>query len=235
MSRVQDGRAKPEGRPRILVIEDDPSISLGLRLNLRAEGYEVEVRDDGVQGLDRARQGFDLLVLDLTLPRLNGFDVLRQLREEGHTEPVIVLSARGSELDKVCGLDMGADDYVTKPFALAELLARVRAALRRPTLGGGPAWVVGDVEIDPNTREVRRRGAPVELTATEFLVLAALCGARGRVLSRDQIVQAAWGPAHAGTPRTVDNFIAQLRTKLEDDPTRPTHLLTVRAVGYRLV
>jgi len=223
---------------RILVIEDDDSIAMGLEMNLSAEGYQVEVAKDGEQGLTLARgRGFDLLILDVMLPRLNGFELLRVLRAEGHIVPVVLLSARGAEMDKVMGLELGAEDYVTKPFGLAELLARVKAVLRRDAIAraDGAAIRVGALEINPATREVRRGGAPVELTATEFDVLLCLMEASGRVLSREQIQARVWGPAHHGTPRTIDNFILQLRSKLEDNPGEPRHIVTVRGVGYRFV
>ncbi len=222
------------GGARILVVEDDASILLGLRLSLEREGYEVTVAEDGSSGLDLATERrWDLIILDIMLPRVNGYEILSALRRGRHDTPVLVLSARSAETDLVMGLDLGADDYVTKPFALGELLARVRAMLRRRRAGDGP-WRVGDLEIDEATREVRRAGEPVELTSTEFDVLAVLLRARGRVLTREQIVDAVWGPGHHGTLRTVDNFVAQLRAKLEEDPARPTVLLTARGVGYRL-
>lgn len=227
------------GRPRrILVIEDDPSISLGLRMNLEAEGYHVEVAEDGEDGLLRARaHGADLVILDLMLPKLNGFELLRRIRDENNSVPVIVLSARSAEMDKVMGLELGAEDYVTKPFGLAELLARVKAVLRRDAIARPRAVAevirAGDIEIDHSTRQVTRGGAPVGLTATEFDVLWCLVQAGGRVLSREEIQARVWGPAHHGTARTIDNFLLQLRNKLEADPSEPKHLLTVRGVGYR--
>jgi len=201
--------------------------------------------------------------LDIMLPRLNGFEVLRQLRAEDVRIPTIVLSARDAELDIVMGLEFGAEDYVTKPFGLAELLARIKAVLRRPAPDrsldkalpaartspssveaseGGAAprqkaadvIVVGDLAIDPRTREVKRAGDLIALTATEFDILWCLVRADGRVLSREEIQEQVWGPRHHGTLRTIDNFMMQLRTKLERDPTDPDHLLTVRGVGYRL-
>jgi DNA-binding response OmpR family regulator len=223
---------------RILVIEDDDSIAMGLELNLGAEGYHITVAKDGEEGLHLARgRGFDLMILDVMLPRLNGFELLRVLRSEGDTIPVILLSARGAEMDKVMGLELGAEDYITKPFGLAELLARVKAVLRRDAIArpDGAARRVGALEINPETREVRRDGALVELTATEFDVLLCLVEASGRVLSREQIQARVWGPAHHGTPRTIDNFILQLRNKLEENPAAPRHILTVRGVGYRFV
>lgn len=220
---------------RILVVEDDPSILLGLRMNLQREGYEVGLARDGEEGLARARgEQWDLILLDIMLPGLNGYELVCALRAERFRTPIVVLSARTAEVDKVMGLDLGADDYVTKPFSVVELLARVRAALRRAEQGGPPPLTFGEVTVDTDTREVRRAGAPVELTATEFDVLLALLRARGRVLSREQLLDAVWDPSHEGTPRTVDNFVAQLRAKLERDPASPRYILTVRGVGYRL-
>ena len=222
---------------RILVVEDDPSISMGLKMNLEAEGYAVEIAEDGLAGLDRAREGqLDLIVLDLMLPKLNGFEMIKQLRAEQHTVPVIMLSARSSEMDKVMGLELGAEDYVTKPFGLAELLARVKAVLRRDAIARPRAAEVvrsGDLSILVSTRQVMRGTDPVPLTATEFDVLKCLVDASGRVLSRDEILERVWGPGHHGTLRTIDNFMLQLRNKLEPDPSEPVHLLTVRGVGYR--
>lgn len=223
----------------ILVIEDDPSITMGLELNLRDEGFKVILAHDGEEGLAKARQeDIDLLILDVMLPRLNGFEVLRVLRGEGSEIPVLMLSARGAEMDKVMGLELGAEDYVTKPFGLAELLARVRAILRRDGKGKASRKAIfrsGVLEINSDTRQVLRDGKEVELTATEFDVLRCLVEAKGRVLSREQIQAHVWGPDHHGTTRTVDNFLLQLRSKLEVDPGEPKHLVTVRGVGYRFV
>jgi DNA-binding response OmpR family regulator len=224
---------------RILVVEDDASILLGLRMNLEGAGYEVVTAADGEAGLDHARRGsFDLVVLDVMLPKLNGYQIISALRGEGSDVPVLMLTAKNAEIDKVMGLDLGADDYVTKPFSLGELLARVRANIRRRAAARPvveAAFTCGDVTVDLGTREVRKGGEPVELTATEFDVLTALHRAHGRILSRRQILDAVWGENHHGTERTVDNFVAQLRAKLEDDPASPELLLTVRGVGYRLV
>ncbi len=219
----------------VLVVEDDPSIAMGLELNLSAEGYRVITATDGEDGLELARRGADLVVLDVMLPRLNGFEVVKTLRGEGNPIPVIMLSARGAELDKVMGLELGAEDYITKPFGLAELLARVKAVLRRDAIARRPESVVraASLEIDSGTRVVRRNGDVVELTATEFDVLSCLVKAEGKVLSREQILARVWGANHHGTPRTVDNFVLQLRNKLEDDPQTPRHIMTVRGVGYR--
>jgi DNA-binding response OmpR family regulator len=225
------------GNKRILIVEDDESITLGLEMNLRAEGYEVAVAVDGESGLQRAAEdGFDLVVLDVMLPKMNGFEVLRVLRERNKTVPVVMLSARGAELDKVMGLELGAEDYITKPFGLAELLARVRAVLRRDGMLRRPVSRVvraGELEINGELREVRRAGELVNLTATEFDILWCLVDAPNRPLSREEILSLVWGPGHHGTLRTIDNFVLQLRTKLERDPADPAHLLTVRGVGYR--
>ncbi len=230
MSTPNDARPKA----RILVIEDDPSIAMGLRMNLETEGYRVTTAEDGVTGLQLAREGADLVILDIMLPKLHGFEVLRTLRGEGNTTPVIVLSARTSEMDKVTGLELGSEDYVTKPFSLAELLARIRAVLRRAGPRPAPVWHFGEVTVNPQAREVHRGDEAVELTSTEFDVLTALAERSGEAVTREEIFQAVWGPNHHGTLRTIDNFIAQLRAKLEADPSSPQHLVTVRGVGYRL-
>lgn len=225
-----------EQAKRILIVEDDESITLGLRMNLEAEGYEVQVAMDGENGLELARAGeISLVILDVMLPKLNGFEILRTLRREGCTTPIVLLSARGAELDKVMGLELGAEDYITKPFSLAELLARVKAQLRRDAIArpGNRQISAGDLSISPEGREVTRNGELVPLTATEFELLLCLVEAAGRVLSREQILRRVWGPSHHGTPRTIDNFMLQLRSKLEQDPADPKHLLTVRGVGYR--
>ncbi|HEY8038585.1 MAG TPA: response regulator transcription factor [Polyangiaceae bacterium] len=233
-----DKAAASEGpRRRVLVIEDDASIALGLRINLEAEGYVVLSAEDGEEGLALARGAApDLVILDVMLPKLNGFQVLQTIRREGLAMPIIVLSARTGEMDKVTGLELGAEDYVAKPFSLAELLARVRAALRRGPRAVEPPrtlYEFGDVRVDAAARTVSRAGAPVDMTATEFDLLMCLIEARGVALGREAIFARVWGPNHHGTPRTIDNFIQQLRAKLEPDPQRPRLLLTVRGVGYR--
>jgi DNA-binding response OmpR family regulator len=229
--------ALTNGKKRILIVEDDESILLGLRMNLEAEGYAVEVATEGDTGLERAASGdIDLVILDVMLPKMNGFEVVRQLRAQQRIVPVIMLSARGAEMDKVMGLELGAEDYITKPFGLAELLARVKAVLRRDNLSRQRVEMVvlaGELKIDSGTRLVSRAGAPVELTATEFDVLWCLVEAQGRVLSREEILTQVWGAGHHGTLRTIDNFLLQLRSKLEKDSAEPEHLLTVRGVGYR--
>jgi DNA-binding response OmpR family regulator len=229
--------AQANGKKRILIVEDDESILLGLRMNLEAEGYDVEVAGDGEEGLAQAvAGGVDLIILDVMLPKVNGFEVVRKLRAQRVIVPVIMLSARGAEMDKVMGLELGAEDYITKPFGLAELLARVKAVLRRDGLSRQRVDAVvqaGELTIDSSTRQVARAGQPVELTATEFDVLWCLVEAQGRVLAREEILTQVWGAGHHGTLRTIDNFLLQLRSKLERDSAEPEHLLTVRGVGYR--
>ncbi len=236
---------------RILVIEDDPSISLGLRINLEAEGYEVGIAEDGRAGLERlTHEAWDAIILDVMLPKLNGFEVIKHMRSHGLDTPVLMLSAKGAETDKVMGLELGAEDYITKPFGIAEVLARIKVALRRrPPVQGSksadgkvadvlPALLLyrfDDVEIDPRTREVRRAGELVDLTATEFDILESLLLESGAVVSRGKIFERVWGPNHHGTPRTIDNFVGQLRQKLEIDPADPKHIMTVRGIGYRFV
>jgi DNA-binding response OmpR family regulator len=226
-----------------LLVEDDPSIVIGLRMNLEREGYQIELAEDGDAALERIRADeFDLVLLDVMLPRRNGYEVLDALRKEGNLTPVVMLSARSAEMDKVMGLDLGAEDYIPKPFSVAELLARVRVALRRarPTAvaanGGNEqaGWRMGDIEVDPARHQVRKAGVDVALTAKEFEVLQLLKTSRGRVLSRQVIFDHVWGDSHHGTLRTIDNFISQLRAKLEADPAEPKYIVTVRGVGYRL-
>lgn len=216
---------------RILVVEDDRAILRGLEMNLQAEGYEVETVTDGVSAITACKEkDFDLVVLDIMLPRANGYQVVQTLRQRHNDVPVILLSAKNSEFDKVMGLDVGADDYVTKPFGVAELLARIKAHLRRRT----PDTVVrfGDVEVDLDRRVVRRAGEDVTLSSREFDLLELLISREGRPITRDAILVNVWGSHYFGTDRTVDNFINRLRQKL-DTPGDPQHLLTVRGVGYR--
>ena len=226
---------------RILVIEDNADLAYGLRNNLEIEGYDVDVVGDGNTGLQRARAGQpDLVILDLMLPGTDGFRVLRTLRAEGRRMPVLVLTARGEEADKVRGLRFGADDYVTKPFGVLELLARVEALLRRaaPAPAAAPELAAlerfGDVEVVPASRQVRRGGEIVSLTPKEYDLLVALIGRRGAVASRLELLTEVWGYENDVQSRTVDTHMAELRRKLETDPARPRHLLTVRKTGYRL-
>jgi DNA-binding response OmpR family regulator len=224
---------------RILVVEDDPSILRGLQLNLGMEGYSVRSAMDGETGLMLAREERpDLILVDVMLPRMGGLDLVRALRSTDAATPILILSAKGQEADKVAGLDLGADDYIVKPFSLRELLARIAAALRRGrTRGGGHADVAtlrfGDAAVDLFARRLTVSGKEVALTAREFDLLAFFVQHPGRVYSREQLVQAVWGSGYTGTGRTVDNFIARLRSHVGDDADRPRHLVTVRGIGYR--
>ena len=225
---------------RVLVIEDNPDLAYGLRNNLEIEGYDVEVVADGAKGLARARGGdLGLVILDLMLPGMDGFRVLRALRDEGRRVPVLILTARGEESDKVRGLRLGADDYVTKPFGVLELLARVEALLRRATRDPATPEApqverFGEVEIVPASRTVRRAGEPVALTPKEYELLVALLRRRGAVASRVELLTEVWGYNSAVMSRTVDTHIAELRRKLEENLAAPQHILTVRKTGYRL-
>jgi DNA-binding response OmpR family regulator len=227
---------------RILVIEDNADLAFGLRNNLEIEGYEVEISGDGSAGLERARRSRpDLVILDLMLPKMDGLRVLKALRGDDLAMPVLILTARGEETDKVRGLKLGADDYVTKPFGVLELLARVEALLRRnrspaaPPLPAAPRLErFGEVEVDPAARIVTRSGRPVELAPKEYELLLALIGRRGAVASRVELMREVWGYSDEAVTRTIDTHVAELRRKLEADPADPRHILTVRKVGYRL-
>jgi DNA-binding response OmpR family regulator len=224
---------------RILIVEDNPDLAFGLRNNLEIEGYEIQVAEDGLAGLERARQWQpDLIILDLMMPGLDGYRVLRTLREEGNSTPVLILSARDEEADKVRGFRMGADDFVTKPFSLLELLARVEALLRRAASdkrqGLTEVFRFGDVEVDAAAQRVRRQTDHVVLAPREYALLLALLRRSGAVATRQQLLREVWGHQRDVSTRTVDTHIAELRRKLEDDPTRPRHILTVRKTGYRI-
>ena len=221
---------------QILVIEDNEELAYGLQNNLEIEGYGVSVAMDGVDGLRSAQLGAaDLIILDLMLPKLDGFRVLKALRSTGARVPVLVLTARDAEIDKVRGLKLGADDYVTKPFGLMELLARIEALLRRSHAGGlEEVHRFGNITVDTGTRIVSKSGTPVRLSPKETELLFALMRRRGRVASRGELMREVWGYADSVISRTVDTHIGELRRKLEDDPRAPRHLLTVKKVGYRL-
>ena len=228
---------------RILIIEDNADLAFGLRNNLEIEGYEVEVSGDGEAGLARARRSPpDLVILDLMLPKLDGFRVLKAIRQDALAMPVLILTARGEEADKVRGLKLGADDYVTKPFGVLEILARVEALLRRsPDLPAakrsGPlprTERFGEMAIDLASRTVSRAGNDVEVAPKEYDLLVALLRRRGAVVSRQELIREVWGYSDDVISRTIDTHIAELRRKLEADPAAPRHILTVRKVGYRL-
>lgn len=219
---------------RILIIEDDASIAAGLRMNLRHEGFETSLAQDGELGLRLAlEESPDLIILDIMIPAMNGFEVLRELRRRGSTAGVIMLTAKGLEEDKVLGLELGADDYVQKPFGLNELIARIHAVLRRRRQGVPDRFSFDDVVIDRGARTVTKAGEAISLSPREIALLLFLTDHAGRALSRDALLEGAWGLDYEGTTRTVDNFIVSLRKKLEPDPDNPRHLVTVRGVGYR--
>lgn len=222
---------------RILIVEDDPSILYGLKHNLSFEGFDVVTARDGEEGLKLAlERAPDVVILDVMLPGMNGFEVLKELRAKSQTG-VVMLSAKGAEQDKVLGLDLGADDYVAKPFGLPELLARVKAVLRRRSGDTAEKRDIrfGNVTVRTDAQLVERDGAPVELTPQEYRLLMYFVEREGRALSRDSILDGAWGQGYAGTTRTVDNFVRNLRVKLEEDPEDPRHFVTVRGFGYRFV
>jgi two-component system alkaline phosphatase synthesis response regulator PhoP len=223
--------------PRILIVDDEPEIVRGLEDNLRFEGYDTSAAFDGEEALRRATtEAPDLVLLDVMMPRLSGWDVCRELRRRGIDVPIIMLTARGEEADRVGGLELGADDYVAKPFSLRELLARVRAVLRRP----GPrqtfeTFAFGDVRIHRRSRRVVKAGAEVRLTRKEFDLLVYLVLHRGEIVTRDRLLDEVWGYERFPTTRTVDTHVLRLRRKLEPDPDRPVWIETVHGQGYKLV
>ncbi len=219
---------------RILVVEDEPRIALGLEDDLKLEGYEVEVVRDGQAAVDRAQaRPFDLIILDVMLPRKDGFEVCRELRRARLLTPIILLTAKTQESDKVLGLELGADDYVTKPFSPRELRARVKALLRRAAGELPEVYSFGDVVLDFTRCELRHNGKPVELTPLEFKLLAAFIRHRGRVLSRDQLLDEVWGRGTFVTDRVIDTHITNLRKKVEPKPAEPRYLISIRGTGYR--
>ena len=224
--------------PRILLVEDDPGLRLTLTHRLDSEGYRVETAADGEAGLARAAGDvFDLVILDVMLPRRNGFDVCRDLRRRGVATPVLMLTARGQVADRVVGLKLGADDYLTKPFEMAELMARVEARLRAHPTGeaGHPLYRFAAIEVDLRRAEVNRDGAPVALSAKEFHLLRYFIAHRGATLSRHELLDAVWGYDAMPSTRTVDVHVAWLRRKLEPNPRHPQFILTVHGLGYKFV
>jgi len=223
---------------KILIVEDDASILLPLEDNLKLEGYEVASATDGSQGLAMAQEGhYDLIILDIMLPKLNGLDVCRKLRQDKNTTPILMLTAKSQEIDKVLGLELGADDYVTKPFSPRELLARIKAILRRARQiqEGIDFYRFGNVEVDFKKYEAKKDGKSLDLTALEFSLLHLLIANDGQVVPRDRILDEVWGEGVYIEPRTIDKHISQLRKKLEDDPQNPRFIVGVRSVGYKFV
>lgn len=222
---------------KVLVVEDDAAMAVALRDGFQYKGYTVQVARDGAAGLQQATEAaFDILILDVMLPRLSGLDVCKQLRRAGNHVPIIMLTARGQEIDKVVGLETGADDYVTKPFSFMELLARVEAVLRRgrTLLASGDTQQFGDVVINFKQMTATKNGAPLTLTPREFRTLKFFLEHRGEVVTRDQLLDAVWGNESLSLSRAVDMHIAKLRRKLEGEPATP-HILTVHGVGYKFL
>jgi two-component system, OmpR family, alkaline phosphatase synthesis response regulator PhoP len=225
-----------ETRRHLLLVEDEASLVLALTDRLEAEGYQVTSVGDGEAALAAASAGtFDLVVLDGMLPSRDGYDVCRTLRARGVRTPILMLSARGQVVDRVVGLQLGADDYLTKPFDVTELLARIDALLRRAAPAGVSVFSFGDVVVNARAAEVRRNGRPVELTAREFQLLTYFIGHRGAVLSRDELLNAVWGYDTSVFTRTVDVHVGLLRQKLEPHPRKPRHIVTVHGLGYKFV
>jgi DNA-binding response OmpR family regulator len=223
---------------RILIVEDDEAIAQGLRDNFQFEGHETQWAADGEAAVRMARADKpDLIVLDVRLPRMSGYEVCRKLRGAGSTTPILMLTARGEEEDRILGLDLGADDYVTKPFSVRELLARARALLRRTSASPElpDELRIGDIVVDFRSYEAHRAGRPIDLTRKEFGVLRLLAAREGRVVTRDEMLENVWGYNAGQSTRTIDNHMATLRAKLEDDPSHPRNLHTVHGVGYKLI
>ena len=222
--------------PRVLIVEDDEAMAVALRDGFTYEGYDVRTATDGAAGLKMASEGaHDLIILDIMLPKMNGLDVCRKIRRGGNNVPVIMLTARGQEIDKVLGLKTGADDYVTKPFSFLELMARVEAVLRRSS-GYGAAldqYRFGDVEIDFKRSEAHKAGQPITLSPREFKLMSFLIEHRGEVLTRERLLDAVWGYENVPFTRTVDMHIAKLRKKVEDKPHEPDYIVTVHRMGYK--
>jgi len=224
--------------PKILIVEDEESILLPLEDNLKLEGYEVSSAKDGLQGLALAKEeNYDLIVLDIMLPKMDGFEVCKRLRQDKIATPILILTAKSQEVDKVLGLELGADDYVTKPFSPRELLARIRAILRRAQQiqQGVDFYRFGDVEVDFKKYEAKKAGNPIDLTALELALLHFLIANSGQVVHRNKILDEIWGEKVFIEPRTVDKHISLLRKKVEDDPPNPRFIVGVRGVGYKFV
>jgi two-component system alkaline phosphatase synthesis response regulator PhoP len=219
---------------RILIVEDEPDLAFGLADDLRVEGYDVEVAPDGEVACRRAREdSWDLILLDIMLPGKDGLEVCRELRRAGIPTPIIMVTAKTQEAERVLGLELGADDYITKPFSPRELRARVKAVLRRTDTESPKTCRFGDIEVNFSRGELRRAGKPVDMTALELKLLEAFAGARGRILSRRQLLDTAWGADTFVTDRVVDFHIVRLRRKIEPEPKKPRYLVSVRGLGYR--
>ncbi|RME88064.1 MAG: DNA-binding response regulator, partial [Planctomycetota bacterium] len=222
----------------ILIIEDDPSILMGLKKNLQFEGYDVLIAQDGEKGLEMAVDGApDLILLDIMLPGINGFEICKTLRKNKIEVPILILSAKDQEFDKILGLDLGADDYITKPFSVREVLARINAVLRRKKRFEQylETFQFGKITINLAGREVQKEGKVLDISSKEFDLLKFMVENPNKVLERKEILNRVWGYDYYGTARTIDNFITKLRQKIEDDPNHPQYIITVRGIGYKFV
>jgi DNA-binding response OmpR family regulator len=224
---------------QILIVEDETQMRIGLKDNLDFEGYTVDMASDGEVGLDKIMENrYDLIILDVMLPKISGFDVCKKVRAAGIKTPIMMLTAKGEEIDKVLGLELGADDYVTKPFSLREVLARIKAILRRfedsPAANQGTI-MIGNIEVNFQSYETLVQGKLIQTTHKEIEVLKFLWNQKNQVVSREQLLKEVWGYEAYPTTRTVDNFILKLRQKIEQDPTHPKHILTVHGIGYKLI
>ena len=224
---------------KILIVEDEPEMQKGLRDNLKFEGYEVDIVENGTKGLKKILEAkHDLILLDVMLPEMSGFDVCKKAREEGVRTPIIMLTAKGEEIDRVLGLELGADDYVTKPFSLRELLARVKAVLRRKEGRASlteSKIIIGKLEVDFGTYNASHRGKPVDMTPKEFEILKHFWKNKNQVVSRDSLLSSVWGYDESISSRTVDNFILKLRQKVEPSPSKPRYIITIHGTGYKLI
>lgn len=224
---------------KILIVEDEPQMRLGLKDNFEFEGYQVDFAEDGEKGLAAVEESsYDLIILDVMLPKISGFDLLKKIRNQGNNTPVIMLTAKGEEIDRVLGLELGADDYVTKPFSLRELLARVKAILRRNRVVGEKGlqeYTIGNLNVNFATYEASCGGNPVPMTHKEFEILKYFIDHSEQTISRDDLLHDVWGYEADITSRTVDNFILKLRQKIELNPSHPRFILTVHGVGYKFI
>lgn len=223
---------------KILIVEDDPALLTGLSESLSNEQYSVEKAGDGLKGYNLAmKKDFDLVLLDLILPLKDGFDICKDLRKEGRNMPILMLTSKTEEIDKVLGLEIGADDYMTKPFSLKELLARIKALLRRaqPAAPGIEEYSFGNVAMNLKKMEVLKKGDSVKMSATEYKILKYFVEHEGEVITRDKFLDDVWGYDAFPTTRTVDNYILSIRKKIEDDPSSPEHIVTVHTAGYKFI
>jgi DNA-binding response OmpR family regulator len=225
--------------PTILLVEDEPGMQRGLKDNLEFEKYEVDAVADGKIALGKlAQRSYDLVILDVMLPTISGLEVCKQIRQQGIKTPIIMLTARGEEIDKVLGLELGADDYITKPFGVRELMARIKAVLRRSegSAAGSPEkMVLANIEIDFGSYTATLSGVPLSLTPKEIEIMKFLWQHRNKTISRDELLSKVWGYDESISTRTVDNFILKLRQKIEEDPANPRHIITIHGVGYKLI